>query len=288
VAAASTLGTETFIVIGATLGFAHFLLALIYSRRKIKLLMTSGKSASYFSITMIAGVLLAVVQFPIVYLTVLHHNFNEVYMRQALKVGFPQLRSLRLSCLALNMSLFAAILRHSVGLNTVDPRFFFAAVALSGLWYVWELVRNRRNMTVKQAIDNSIYEVMSFALLGLSFFYNISLMHVFLYHFTYWALYPIPKMASKGTVSLGSYLALHLLALPVIWLITTGGSSQFVNDSVLLWFAWGGYIHNATSFALSDEQPGWLVDLFQGPAKRLRDGLRGSAPAETRATQLVG
>lgn len=89
------------------------------------------------------------------------------------------------------------------------------------------------------------------------------MIHFFFYHFMYWALYPIPKMRSKGGSVLRNYALLHLALLPAVWLLITAGGNHLVDDSVSLWFGWLGYVHIAMSFALSDEQPRWISALFR-------------------------
>ena len=264
---ASQLGNRTFTLIVLTIGYAHYVLAMIYSRRQLKSIITDARTLVVFSLTTLGAVVLAAVNFPVAWLSVLHHNFNEVYMRDAFKMRSQKTKFLRLSCIVMNISIFLAILRTDPALRSVNPQLVFAAVAFSTIWYATMLIRSRHDFTVRQMIDSSIYEVGSFAVLAVSLEYRVTLLHLFLYHFVFWGLYPIPNMVKKGAGSVRTYVAWNVLLLPIIWVLCANYNISSVSVTKL--FGWFGYIHIAMSFGLSREQPTWLIKMFQAPARKL-------------------
>lgn len=259
-------GNTRFSLILLTAGFAHYILAFIYSRRRLKLVLSDARTMPSFILVTLAGIILAVCQQPVAWLSVFHHNFNEVYMRDAFKVRSEPLKNLRLSSLILNCILFITILRNQPGLEGLNHAVLFTAVGLSAVWYFAMLHRSRASFSVPQLIDSCMYEIVSFSMLALSFSYPLNLGHFFMYHFVFWALYPIPGMIKKGPSTVRTYAAWHIILLPALWALFTHMQINPALRSIPALFGWLGFIHITTSLGLSDEQPQWIIKFFRTQA----------------------
>ena len=154
IAALCQCGEKIFALVALVLGLEHYILAFIYSRRSPNSLMSSGKTVSLFSLVTLAGIVLAAIKAPIVWLSIFHHNFNEVYMRDSFQFRSDKFRALRLSCFVLNAFTFLAILRDQA--IVFNQTFLFAGVFVSFAWYATSLFRRRKEFTVTQLIDNSM------------------------------------------------------------------------------------------------------------------------------------
>jgi hypothetical protein len=204
---------------------------------------------------------------PVAPASLLHHNFNEAYMRDIFKTRTTSARSLRMSCVILNMFLFAAILRHSRTFVGLNEGFLFLGVIASAVWYFSLLLFRRRDFSLKELIDSTIYEIVSFAVLALSFVYDVRLAHLFLYHFAYWALYPIPRLLKKGPTALSIYTMLHVATLAGFAILFSCFRFNPSVDTLVQAFGFIGMVHIGVSFGLSKEQPSWIVKLFQTTEK---------------------
>jgi hypothetical protein len=240
----------------------HYILSFIYSQRSIKAVVSDKRTLPLFALMTLSGFAMAFFKAPMVLLSVFHHNFNEVYMRDVFLIRTPEARTFRLSCFAFNAFLFLTILRHDV-CAILSPIFLYVGVAASTVWYAYELFRNRQNFTAKQMVDSVIYELLGFVFLAVSFRYSIGLLHFFLYHFIYWALYPVPGMIRKGPATVRAYAGWHVFLLSLLGVavyFTNLQKSYMVLPYLLNWFA---YVHITMSFVLSKEHPSWMGRIFR-------------------------
>ncbi len=258
---ATNLGNAKFNLCVMVLGLMHYMLALVYSRKQFASVMSDIRTAAIFVLVTVGGYFCWFLHFPIAWLSILHHNFNEVYMRDTFQDRNRQTKYLRLSCVVLNVLLFCAILRRDQGLKWIDERFLFGGLIVAALWYFTVLVSSRRYFTTKQLIDNSVYELASFGILVLSMVRPVSIMHLFLYHFLFWEAYPLPKILRSGPAAVSTFVGWHLLFIPIAFLLTPTSpvAQQLGLQGTFVFFA---YIHIAMSFGLSTTQPTWLNRLF--------------------------
>jgi len=283
IAAACTLGNQTFQVIVFVLGIAHYFLAAFYSKRHFKDVASNFKTLSLFGLVTASGTGLYFFNVPLIWLTLFHHNFNEVYMRDAFRTRSESTKRLRVSCVILNMFLFCSILRHHAGIRFINHEFLLGGVVVSTVWYVIELLRNRHRLTTRELIDSTFYEIVSFGLLALSLYQRLTLTHFFLYHFVYWALYPLPGILKKGTRSVAIYGGLHALLLPIIWALSAQGPFSLSDRVLAIIFPLLGFTHISMSFALSLAQPSWVTNIF-----RTRPRTPAPVPSEGKILAPIG
>lgn len=260
--AACQFGQRYFYLVVVVLGLEHYLLSFIYSQRSIKAVVSDKRTLPLFALMTVSGFAMALFKAPMALVSVFHHNFNEVYMRDVFQIRTPEAKTLRLSCLAFNAFLYLTILRHDVS-AVFSPIFLYVSVAASTVWYAYELFRNRQNFTAKQMVDSVIYELLGFVFLAVSFRYSIGLLHFFLYHFVYWALYPVPGMIRKGPATVRAYAGWHAVLLSLLGFavyFTNLQKSYMVLPYLLNWFA---YVHIAMSFVLSKVHPSWMGRIFR-------------------------
>lgn len=91
-----------------------------------------------------------------------------------------------------------------------------------------------------------------------------------LYHFVFWALYPLPRMMKKGFGEAGKYIGINV-ALSVGFILISPAAFIPVHASMPMWFTMFmvfSYLHITMSFALSTAHPAWITRWVQPRALR--------------------
>jgi len=246
------------------LGFSHYALALLYSTRAARPVLTQPHSLAALGVVIAAGTYLYLNLFPLYIYFGVHHVFNEVYMRRRLIPGELNTVALRTSAVVLHVIAYFLLLRaQAIAASGYLPVVLAGLVAAAGV-YVSTLVRGRRALSISQWIDLTAFEVIVLALVPLAFVYPFTLEQVVCYHFIFWILYPLRRLTGSGP-ALGVYMILTVASIAVFLLISPLGPltlrvpvRSFV-DQFILW----SYVHITLSFALSAAHPDWITRWFR-------------------------
>lgn len=279
--------TWTNIVYG--LALAHYLLALLYSRRQIVETLRRPYGAVPLLSIAILGIGLYLGQFSLLIYFALHHAFNEAFMiRDAAPADDPDVKALRGSAVLVHILLYLFILRRQAafsfgagstmyalisGYITTKYLAFYAigaALTVSYAAFFYYLYRVRRFLTARTFVENCGMELVGLFLVAVSFSVSFSYLHVVLYHVVFWSLYPIPKLWSAGAAKTAGYLILTaaaaavFLALSPIGLFTSRAAAGVFQRQFILWT----YVHITSSLLLSNAHPEWIVNLFRPRPER--------------------
>jgi hypothetical protein len=134
-------------------------------------------------------------------------------------------------------------------------------LAMTGVGYAAALARLRHTLSRRALADTCAIEVLSLALLALSFRVPISITHYVAYHVLFWALYPVPKLLRTGQAL--PFAGWHAVVIPALWLCSPWGPLHMSVAAWNLLFFTATYVHVSSSFALSSAQPAWLNRLFR-------------------------
>jgi hypothetical protein len=243
------------------LTIAHYGIAIVYSKRQLSGACSSLMRAIPLLITVAASLFVPQLGVYLLYYFGVHHVFTEVYLlqREVHAGSRVETKWLRFWAILFNLSLYLAILHRSP--KSLPIEFCLGAVAVTGVFYFATLYMLRNRFSLRQVLDTSAIELLSFAVLALSFNIKVTIMSYVAYHILFWAIYPIPKLIKSG--KLFEYLGWNVLFTGASWFFSPLGLMPtnpqawhqfFINTSVL---------HISSSFALSSTQPGWLNKLFR-------------------------
>lgn len=251
------------------LAFAHYFMALWYSRNHWKNIFRSTRVLLASTGVLLAGALLYQFHFPIVIYFAIHHAFNEVYMMERTVDGFrrPSWKVFRASAVAFHLFAYGMILHQQAVLAQLPIAFYCAGLALSLVAYLYGLSRVVHELDRKTLIDFALFDAGILLLAGLSMIYRFSFAQVILYHFLYWTFYPLGKMMNGPRQGLWQYGALTMVAIaffyalsPMSFLESAMSVKEFTHQFVM----WG-YVHITVSFILSTTQPAWINRFFRAP-----------------------
>ena len=253
-----------------SIGFGHYLMALVYSRRQITQVMNSPHSLLKVFGSLGASVAMYLTTFSLGVWFAFHHSFNEVYLLD--RVTGPkdrlEVKALRTSAVVLNILLYFFLLRHINYILTWSAPFILIGLILSYGVFFYCLNRVRTSLSLAEFIDNCTFEITGIALVAASFFMKITFLQIVCYHFLFWMVYPLPKIVSQGHRELVRYVGLTALITGALLLLSPIGLVEYhFTDSLYLnQFLLWTYIHINTAFVLSDAHPKWIVLMFR-PAR---------------------
>lgn len=257
-----------------SLGFAHYLVALLYSRNQIIGVFRQSQAVVPLLSLALLGTFLYLSKFSLLIYFALHHAFNEAYvLNHTLPKGDPRVKAFRASSVLLHVLLYFTLLRHTPVLSFLPDELLFGGLVVSYALFFYRLSVIRDHMNLKMLIENCGLEVAGLGLLAASFFVDIGFLQIVLYHFIFWTLYPVPKLMTAGNATLIRYTATTSVVIVGFLLISPIGVGDYVlanstfSDQFRLW----SFIHITTSFALSASHPSWIVELFRGPQKPTRE-----------------
>jgi hypothetical protein len=269
-----------------SLALAHYVLALIYSRRQIAEAFTRPYGLVPLLSIVLLGAGLYLGQFSLLIFFGLHHAFNEAFiMRATLPSDDADVKSLRGSAVLVNFLLYLFILRGQAGLSfgSSNPFYTFiagyggasryvavfvlvAALVVSYGVFFFYLYRIRRLLTLRTLIENCGLEILGLVVAAASFTVFFSYLYFVLYHVVFWSLFPLPKMSAAGRTQLGWYLGLSAACVaafvaisPIGPVFTSRYAANIFQKQFILWT----YIHITSSFLLSNAHPEWIVNLFR-------------------------
>lgn len=258
-----------------SLAFAHYALALWYSKRKIM-----NVASQPYSWAPAIGVMAMGLGFYYYYYDSLllyfgvHHVFNEVYLVKR-HLRLPEdARGHRflLSAVVVNSLIYAVVLRHYREIAWIDPRLLFVCLALAYGFFFASLYQILPRLNRRSLFDGCVFELMGALLVVVSLFTPISLLQVVLYHFLLWAINPLPGIVKRGKQALLTYVVLSVVLIGGFLSFSTVGMGD---DRFMKYYSWQfifwSYIHITFSFILSDAQPTWITSWFQPRKSSLPD-----------------
>lgn len=283
----SIYGNSAYTSVILSLGLAHYAASFLYASKPVSKLGSTGFAWAALAALLVLNMALyfgpndkettLLVYFGI------HHVCNEVYItHRAMRGAFPRLWRLRIAAILLNAALYAAILSHERLIAAYVPiGAIVAAVILLGSVYAFELSRVSPLLTRKQAVDLVSVEVLGLVVAAavLVFDLNIRFLDVVFYHFVFWAIYPVAKLAKtagwRGVRRYGivntSMIALAFAASPFGVTHYELGPSLFLQAFFFL-----SFLHISASFAVSDQHPAWIIRLFRPQSSALAPPAGGS------------
>ena len=263
--AVTTADTGLWLALVIALGLSHYLLSFYYAAPKIKFLVTSPVH-QLSGVTLLAtGAMLFFTKFPLAIFFGIHHAFNEGYLR---RFAAPSEDSCAESVAAARALLhglgYLVVIRHEAALKNIPEILLWVGLAIAAAFY-WREFRANRSASDSPAIVSSSAELLLALVILLSMQIEISWLHVVFYHFALWAIHPILGLSKQGSAALTEYVALTIGSLLGFFLLTT---TKLASDFLDMAFWYGqfyfwSYVHIATSLALSNAHPAWIVRLFQ-------------------------
>jgi hypothetical protein len=250
----------------------HYLVAFVYSRRQISMIVRNPSSWAPALVCVALGPILYFLQLSATIFFGVHHVFNEVYLTRANEPAKQQSGSdklLRRTALLLNMSIYLAVLRHDPALQWLNPKATFVVLAVTTGAMALILFKKRHEYTRAEMLQLCVAELWTLSLVPFANKLHINLFQVILYHVIFWTIYPVKAMLKGGLAPVLRYSAITVAFLAVSVAIAPFSGLpwrlSFTTYERLFWLL--GYLHISTSFALSSAHPMFMRKLFQAGAK---------------------
>lgn len=286
--ATQSASQKTWISIVYGFGFAHYVMAMIYSKGQLADTVKQPYAlVPSFSIVVL-GAALYFGQVSLLFYFSLHHAFNEAFI---LNAGLPRdnsdVKAFRGSAVLVHLFLYFLILRRqasfsftpsnplyslALGLYSGNryllPYLAIGGLAISYVIFFYYLSRIRSLMNLRTLIENCGFELLGLIVLAASIQVRFSYLHIVLYHFVFWSLFPLPKMWTLGRADLVRYLGLTIVCTAAFLLLSPIGlfPSRYATSMFQQQFMLWSYIHITSSFLLSNAHPEWIVNLFRPKA----------------------
>lgn len=260
------LRSSTWLSLVFALGFVHYLLGLLYARRQTIQVLAQPHSRIPAVLVLGLGAALYYQNVPLYIYFAIHHAFNEVYVRDPLHAHLDGAARRRTTAVVFHASAYMLILTAQ---KLPAPALILVASIVVGSFaaYMLDLVRIRAKLGWAGLADLCTIEIVIIALVPIAFFYQFQFIEVVLYHFLFWAVYPLVRMLERrggGVGPVAGYLGLTLGALAVFWFISPAGSPHYKVPVELYYdqFVFWSYVHITLSFALSRAHPDWITRWF--------------------------
>lgn len=250
-----------------SVGFGHYALSVLYAKEPIRRVLSRPRSIGAFAALAGASYLLYVNHFSLLIAFAVHHVFNEVYLPdRVLRTGDAlRLKQLRFARTAFHFFLFFVLLRNAPEIQNWSRLLLFGGLICSAMIVALLMFRLREMASRAVFADLCTFELIGLLMVPLSFFYNFRFLDIVLYHFVFWALYPLPKMIERGTAPALKYVGLNILLSAGFFLLSPA-SPLVMLFSDAQWFGqfrFWSYFHIATAFALSTAFPDWITRWFK-------------------------
>ena len=258
--------TKTWLSVAFALGFAHYLLSILYSGRQIRQLFEQPQVIVPLLWIGLVGAALYLLKFPLILYFAFHHAFNTAYiLNDTIKKDDELVRAFRGSSVWLHLFIYLVLLRSNSPLDNLAPGALFAGVAVGYIVFFYYLYRLRTRLDARSLIENCGFELLSIGAIAASFYFDFKFLQVVLYHFIFWAFYPAWKLAHGGIPRLARYLALTGACIAFFWAVSPIGlvSYRLIGSPFEEQFYLWSYIHITTSLMLSNAHPAWIVGLFR-------------------------
>lgn len=256
------LSPRTFDRAYLAIGFAHYLLAFVYSRRHILRILSNRQTLLAAAGLAALGGLVTVSSIPdIVLYFGVHHVLTESYLLQS-RGGAE--KSLLRARLVFNAAAYCLILRHHTAFEIFPSVFLLACTLISFAAVLYFLYRARPFLSEGEFRDGFLFDALGLAAALLSIKVHVPFWPFVLYHFLFWCFLPAAKMirARSSCGSLILYGVLTAVLTGFFYALTGSFSRAQLTYQINLW----GYIHITASFAISVLNPVWVRRLFSPAA----------------------
>ena len=247
--------------------FVHYLLSVRYAKNNIVRLMSTPREAISLAAVVLCAIAASRTDMSLLLLFGVHHVCNEVYLlhRNLGAAQYGQAKLLRASALVFNFAIYLAILRRVPQIAFIDHTCLFIVLACSCVFFSMNLWKMRRVLTSPSLIDLCMLEGLGLIFLGVSFFVDIKLLHIVMYHFIFWGLNPIRSMLKQGGSRVLEYTVLNVALAALFIVMSPLGPLpfHFSASDYSTQFRFWSFIHIISSFALSAAHPGWIRRWFQ-------------------------
>jgi hypothetical protein len=250
-------------------GLGHYILSVIYARKNLMAIASRPAKAASFTGVLGAGWWLYISQFNLQLLFLPHHVFNEVYSTKKeilLPNSQPQIKALTGAGMLLNTVLYMQILNtpQLMGWYWLEEN-MTPLIWLSTCVFIVCLLRVQRLIGWKRTFDACCFEAIAFVVLYSTRFVPVNFFSVVLYHFVFWAAYPLSNfMAQKNSGATRSYVLTNIAVMAALALVAPFSPLPWRIDADV-WsqaFLIGSFLHITSSLAVSRAQPDWIWRLF--------------------------
>lgn len=256
------LSPRTFDRAYLAIGFAHYLLAFVYSRRHVLRIHSDRQTLLAAAGLAAAGFVVTVSSIPdIVLYFGLHHVLTESYLLQSRSRKDHSLLKARL---VFNAAAYCLILRHQTVFESFPPVFLLACTVISFAAVLYFLYRARPFLSEEEFRDGFLFDTLGFAAALISIRVQVPFWPFILYHFLFWCFLPAARMirAQTSAGKLILYGVLTAVLTGFFYALTGNFSRSQLAYQINLW----GYIHITASFAISVLNPVWVRRLFNPAA----------------------
>jgi hypothetical protein len=260
---------STWFSVFIALGLSHYFLAIYYARHRAIGLVKQPHSWVPALLLCAAGTALYKLDFPLIWYFLLHHIFNEVYLRQNFcPLGDPdKTASIRGVSLAFHTVAYLVLLdgRWYQLENLMIP--LLALLGCLFAIYISMIARRRKSLSYPVIFNNISLELIVLALLPVALVAGITFRQLVCYHFVFWALVPLLRARQSGTRWLMVYSALAIGS-TILFLVLSpmkpidvpfNFSGREFNEQFQFW----SYVHITLAFATSSAFPFWIRRWFE-------------------------
>lgn len=261
--AASSLDFTRLVALVFALSISHNFLAFVYSESRRAYLHAHWRR-HVFPLSLLAVAIAAACWFdrpPVYFAFAFHHVFNETYFAQARFRPGQEAGALHWARGAYHLLAFAAITRAelefyglAIPVQAYAPALLGCAALFFGL-----LARAGANGAWREALYESVPGLFAAWSLATK---SALLDHVLIYHFFFWAAYPVPRMRAQRRLGSYSFATVGLFAACLLF-TPLGPHWGGLNEDQLSYLTrLTAFFHFLSSIALSHAHPAWLKRWF--------------------------
>jgi hypothetical protein len=231
--------------------FGHYLLALIYSRARLKRRASSVSGLIYFGLFLILAVFAAYYQIPnMILYSAVHHVLSETLIPSSLEKRALWPRGF------LEFFIYLSILNYTMPFHWISPDLVLAALTLSYLATLASLMRGIKTRWA-HVLDLILFETFGFAAAVTIPLGYVRLQDVIFYHVLFWVVFPLTQRIRENAF-LWRYVLGTACATLFFWILTP--MAGFLSGETQKWYDGAfffGSLHISLSFLLSRWNPDW-------------------------------
>jgi hypothetical protein len=158
------------------------------------------------------------------------------------------------------------------GGEILNAQFLWIGLAVSYALFFYYLHRIRSLLDLRTFLESCAFELLGLVAVAASFYVNFKFLHIVLYHFVFWSLFPLPKIWAAAPRSVAVYVGLTALLTALFLSLSPIGVPDYRLAGVLFQeqFKVWSYIHITLSFPLSNANPNWVISLFRPASGAVR------------------
>ena len=247
------------------IGLAHYVLALIYSKKAIFRLNGQRTLQIKFGLWIVAAIAMARYNLPpILFYFGLHHALTESYCFEVSTSDWFNKTSVKASRFWFVLFSYLVVLGETPPLNHVPHWIFLGGFIVPFVLFCWQLISASKMPRPLSIWPVLLYELPLCLILVLSFYVTISFLQVILYHFLFWAVLPFLKKWDISKQETLKYVFLSVGVTTFFYLLLPASGTHWAMPIwKLAFFFWiFGGVHISLSFAMSAANPDFIVRFF--------------------------